>query len=56
MSSSYNLYQQESEGFPPPKAQTPMNAQVSIWNVLLILNCRLESHHLYGAPKEQALS
>ena len=41
---------------PPPKAQTPMNAQVSIRKVLLILNSRLESHHLYGAPKEQALS
>jgi hypothetical protein len=28
---------------PPPKAQTPMNAQVSTRKVLLILNSRLES-------------
>jgi hypothetical protein len=42
-------------GIPPPKAQTPMNAQVSHRKVLLILNSRLESHR-YGAPKEQALS
>ena len=50
------LLKQESEILSPPKAQTPMNAQVSIRNVLLILNSRLESRHLYGAPKEQALS
>jgi hypothetical protein len=30
---------------PPPKAQTPMNAQVSTRKVLLILNSRLESRH-----------
>jgi hypothetical protein len=41
---------------PPPKAQTPMNAQVSTRKVLLILNSRLESRHFYGAPKEQILS
>jgi hypothetical protein len=33
-----------------------MNAQVPNRKVLLILNCRLESHHIDGAPKEQALS
>ena len=51
------FYQAGEWGFlPPPKAQTPMNAQVSTRKVLLILNSRLERHHLYGAPKEQALS
>ena len=42
--------------YPPPKAQTPMNAQVSHRKVLLILNSRLESHHFDGAPKEQVPS
>jgi hypothetical protein len=32
---------------PPPKAQTPMNAQVSTRKVLLILNSRLESRHMW---------
>ena len=41
---------------PPPKAQTPMNAQVSHRNVLLIVNSRLESRYGDSAPKEQARS